>query len=100
MDDEEQSDLSIEGRLEAERRMRKRDRDEGLIAGKRRRGLLYGKRKSRLHLTDEKQLLLIFFVSSVIFVQFWVTSQSYFLLNSFLLIEILEKLLHNVETAT
>ena len=40
-DDEEQSELDIEGRRDAERTMRKRDRESGAAAGRGRRGLLY-----------------------------------------------------------
>jgi len=39
LDDDEQSDLDVEGRVDAEREMRKRDRETG--AGHMRRGLLY-----------------------------------------------------------
>ena len=41
-DDHDFSDLSMSERLAAEREMRKRDREEGLITGRMRRGLLYG----------------------------------------------------------
>ncbi|XP_047122833.1 DNA replication licensing factor mcm2 [Hydra vulgaris] len=41
LDDQEQSDLDVETRLEAERLMEKRDRDLGLTTGRMRRGLLY-----------------------------------------------------------
>lgn len=41
LDDEEQSDLGVDARLEAERQMRKRDREEGFAEGRMRRGLLY-----------------------------------------------------------
>jgi len=40
-DDEDQSELDIEGRRDAEREMRKRDRESGVAAGRGRRGLLY-----------------------------------------------------------
>lgn len=40
-DDEEQSELDIEGRRDAESEMRKRDRESGVAAGRGRRGLLY-----------------------------------------------------------
>ena len=43
LDDEEQSELNIGERLEAERSMRKRDREEHFVTGRMRRGLLYGK---------------------------------------------------------
>ena len=41
-DDEDLEELSPGARAEAERVMRKRDRDEGVTAGRMRRGLLYG----------------------------------------------------------
>lgn len=41
-DDEDIGDLSPGARAEAEREMRKRDREEGVAAGRMRRGLLYG----------------------------------------------------------
>jgi len=41
LDDEDQSDLGVDARAEAERQMRKRDRDEGVTAGVGRRGLMY-----------------------------------------------------------
>ena len=44
-DDESIADLSPGARLEAERAMRKRDREEGVITGRMRRGLLYGRLK-------------------------------------------------------
>ena len=43
LDDEEQSELSVDGRVEAERQMRKRDREQGFAEGRMRRGLLYGR---------------------------------------------------------
>jgi len=42
LDEEEQSDLGVDARVEAERQMRKRDREEGFVGGRMRRGLLYG----------------------------------------------------------
>lgn len=47
LDEEEQSELDLTARQEAEREMRKRDRDEGYTTGKMRRGLLYGMSKSK-----------------------------------------------------
>ncbi|XP_057296676.1 DNA replication licensing factor mcm2-like [Hydractinia symbiolongicarpus] len=41
LDDEEQSEIGIEERVEAERLMRKRDREQGVESGQMRRGLLY-----------------------------------------------------------
>ena len=41
-DEEDLEELSPGARAEAERVMRKRDRDEGVTAGRMRRGLLYG----------------------------------------------------------
>ena len=40
--EEDLSELSPGARAEAEREMRKRDRDEGVVSGRMRRGLLYG----------------------------------------------------------
>jgi DNA replication licensing factor MCM2 len=42
VDDEEYSDLSTADRLDAEREMRKRDREEAQATGRMRPGLLYG----------------------------------------------------------
>ena len=40
LDEEEQSELDVEGRMEAERLMRKRDREDAFATGRMRRGLL------------------------------------------------------------
>ena len=42
VDDEDLEELSPGARAEAEKEMRKRDREEGMTAGRMRRGLLYG----------------------------------------------------------
>ena len=42
-DEEEDNELTVEARLEAEREMRRRDRMMGLSQGRMRHGLLYGK---------------------------------------------------------
>lgn len=42
LDDDEQSEIGMEERVEAERLMRKRDREQGVASGRMRRGLLYG----------------------------------------------------------
>ena len=42
VDEEDLEELSPGARAEAEREMRKRDREEGVAAGRMRRGLLYG----------------------------------------------------------
>lgn len=44
LDDEDYSELSQGQREEAERSMRKRDREEGRATGRMRRGLMYGER--------------------------------------------------------
>lgn len=42
-DDDDYSELSEGARQDAEREMRKREREEGMTAGRMRRGLMYGR---------------------------------------------------------
>lgn len=59
LDDSEYSMMSEGDRAAAEGAMRKRDRDEGLITGRMRRGLLYGK-SSRLYIVCLVEMFLAF----------------------------------------
>ena len=74
LDDQEQSDLDVETRLEAERQMEKRDREEGFTTGRMRRGLLYGNHFKCFILFFffflYKELFVIFFLHKELFVIF------------------------------
>ena len=50
VDDEEYENISADARAQAEREMRKRDRQEALATGRTRPGLLYGQHKQHQHL--------------------------------------------------
>lgn len=60
LDEDDYSELSENQRQAAEREMRQRDREEGILTGRMRRGLMYGKLKF-----STKCFLLGFFFGSI-----------------------------------